>query len=401
MRTLTGRLASLVYLVRPLALTFVGVVLISLGVAFILAWLYRTQPLPIFFYYITLPFLPSYVRGLLLMLLGGGVLAAGIWNLSGVVVVPLTGEAASDDHQIIVNYRANDLPRIAVLSGGAGMLVLSSLSEHARQITCITPPQDPVEYYYRASGLFQFDNVHYVVPTPEKLQVYAELDDGTTTNVMHIDHTPRLAERYVQRLFLRAEGAPPHSTDQRPGALPLTRPVRDAIQTADMIILGPGSLFESIVPNLLIDDLRTAVQKSSARTVYICNLMTEPGLTSGFGVGDHIRAIRTYGGFSPDYVLVNVQRIEPEIQQLYAVAHQAPVYLTPEEYEETIVPTSESVVRRQLMVEGSVVIEADLASSVVRYSASVGNPGASLAVRVLRHDPEKLTTALRQLLRRT
>jgi uncharacterized cofD-like protein len=183
-------------------------------------------------------------------------------------------------------------------------------------------------------------------------------------------------------------------------ALPVTRPALDAIRNADAIILGPGSLFESILPNLLIDDLRTALQQSKARKIFVCNLMTEPGLTTGFSVGDHIRQIKQYGGFTPDYVLVNVQRIEHEVQQVYAAAQQLPVHLTPEEYEETSVPTSENVVQHQLVVEDSIVIEADLASSVVRYNASVNKAGESWAVRVLRHDPEKLITALLKLLRR-
>jgi hypothetical protein len=128
--------------------------------------------------------------------------------------------------------------------------------------------------------------------------------------------------------------------------------------------------------------------------------MTEPGLTTGFGVSEHIRQIKRYCGFTPDYVLVNVQRIEAEVQQLYEAAHQLPVYVTPEEYEETVVPKTEGVTERQLIIEGSVVIETDLASSVVQYKASISNPGESRAVRVLRHDPEKLTTALLEILRR-
>ena len=69
------------------------------------------------------------------------------------------------------------------------------------------------------------------------------------------------------------------------------RQALDAIEQADAIVLGPGSLFESVLPNLLIPEVREAMQRSKARTIYICSLMTEPGLTSGFGVADHIRQI--------------------------------------------------------------------------------------------------------------
>jgi hypothetical protein len=402
------RLSSLVYLTRPLLLTFVGIVLLSVGVAYLLIWLYQTVPVPGVFYYLTLQFLPQLVRGLLLLIVGTTILVVGIWKLSGTVVIPLHGQAGSAD-EVVVDYRARRLPRITVLSGGAGMLVLSSLSRHADQLICITPLQDSIEYYYRASSLFQAQNVDYVVPTPYTPKVYAELNDGTTINVMHVDHHGSLAGQYVTNLYVSqnqnslTEGNGQNSSAdalRHTAELKLTRPAADAIRNADALVLGPGSLFESVLPNFLMDEFRSAVQQSSAKKIFICNLMTEPGLTTGFGVSEHIRQIKRYCGFTPDYVLVNVQRIEAEVQQLYEAAHQLPVYVTPEEYEETVVPKTEGVTERQLIIEGSVVIETDLASSVVQYKASISNPGESRAVRVLRHDPEKLTTALLEILRR-
>jgi hypothetical protein len=128
--------------------------------------------------------------------------------------------------------------------------------------------------------------------------------------------------------------------------------------------------------------------------------MTEPGLTSGFGVADHIRQIVRYGGFAPDYVLVNAQRIDPDVRQMYEAAHQAPVYMNPEEYEETIVSKTDRVTMRDVVVEGAVVIEADLATSVVQLTASLDQPGAGRTVRVLRHDPDKLAAAILEILRR-
>lgn len=418
MQTILRRLASLVYLSKPLATTFVGIVLLSLGVAYLLVWFYGNVPVPGFVYYLTLQFMPELLRAAVLLVAGLGVLGAGIWNLSGVVSVSLR-ERDLTSNKMVIGYRAAGRPpRIVVLSGGAGVLILANLGRHVEQMTCITPVQDPIEYYYRASGLFQFQNVHYVVPTPETLRVYAELDEGTVVNVMRIDNTPELAPRYVKRLYLAEEeghraqralapiaqaggnGAVMQAAAPITTAPPLTRPALEAIRNADAIVFGPGSLFESILPNFLIDELRVAVQQSKARKIYICNLMTEPGLTTGFSVGDHIREIKQYAGFAPDYTLVNVQRIESEVQQLYAAAHQMPVYLTPEEYEETVVPMGEGVTQRQLMLEDSVIIESDLASAVIQFNASVNNPGENWAVRVLRHDPEKLTTTILELLRR-
>jgi cytidylate kinase len=107
-----------------------------------------------------------------------------------------------------------------------------------------------------------------------------------------------------------------------------------------------------------------------------------------------------YGGFAPDYVMVNAQRIDPDVRQIYEAANQSPVFLNPEDYEETIVSTTDRVTARDVIVEGSVVIETDLASSVVQLTASLDHPGEGRTVRVLRHDPEKLAAAIQEILRR-
>lgn len=408
MPTISRRLSSLAYLTRPLALAFVGVLLIALGIAYLLLWLYDTGTAPSLLSLLTLQFLPPLLRGILPMGAGAIVLGLGIWYLSSVTVVPLPNATAGTDEVVISSRRDTRPLKVVVMSGGAGILVLSELSESVQRMTCITPVQDPVEYYYRASNLGQLPNIYYVVPTPEPFKVYAELDDGTLINVMHVDHHTELAPRHVARLMVLPNATTERLTatndtaqlQQEVATTPLPQVVREAITSADAIILGPGSLFESVLPNFLLNELRETVQQSRARTIYVCNLMTEPGLTTGFGVGDHIRQIKRYAGFAPDFVLINAQRIDSDIRDIYAAAHQAPVYLNPEEYEETAVPASDQMVTKQVMVEGSVIIETDLASSVIQSRASITKPGETRAVRVLRHDPEKLRQAILEVLRR-
>ena len=396
MRLIIKRLSSLSYLARPLALTFVGIVLLSLGVAYFFIALYHTVELPLIFRYLTLQFLPRWLRGLVLVTIGLAALAIGLWRLSGLAVIPLNAKQASDDELVLGYQRASRPPSIAVLSGGPGILILAGLGRHAARLTCITPVQDPVEYYYRASSLFNFENVYYVAPTPTMAHVEVELDDGTRHDIkQNLSHDERLAPRHVIGMFLvdsqSQDGIPP---------VDVTKLTLDALKQADAIIMGPGSLFESILPNLLIPDIRAAIKQSKARKIYICNLMTEPGLTTGFSVADHIRQIVRYGGFAPDYVLVNAQRIEPDVRQIYSAANQSPVYLAPEEYEETIVSATERVTTRDLVVEGAVVIETDLASSQLQLTASLDHPGERRTVRVLRHDPDKLAAAIMEILRR-
>src|SRR5689334_488750 len=96
MQAILNRLSSLKYLLRPLALVGVGIVLLSLGLAYFVVALYHTADVPDFFYYVTLQFLPRWTRGFLLGGAGLAVLIAGIWQLSSVVVISLTPEQEND-----------------------------------------------------------------------------------------------------------------------------------------------------------------------------------------------------------------------------------------------------------------------------------------------------------------
>ena len=106
---------------------------------------------------------------------------------------------------------------------------------------------------------------------------------------------------------------------------PLPKAV-EAIQQADLILLGPGSLYTSILPNLLIPEIAKAIAKSKAPRVYIANLMTQPGETSGYALADHLRAIQRH---TPrrviDWVVANRQPISPEVARRYRAQGAEPV----------------------------------------------------------------------------
>ncbi|GAA0695607.1 MULTISPECIES: gluconeogenesis factor YvcK family protein [Clostridium] len=91
-----------------------------------------------------------------------------------------------------------------------------------------------------------------------------------------------------------------------------------AIMEADAIILGPGSLYTSVIPNLLVKDISSALHKSDAIKIYVSNIMTQPGESDGYTVSDHIKAIFKHGGNNiVDYVICNVAGIDEELRKKY------------------------------------------------------------------------------------
>ena len=91
-----------------------------------------------------------------------------------------------------------------------------------------------------------------------------------------------------------------------------------AISDADAVILGPGSLYTSVIPNLLIREIRDAVEKTKALRIYVSNIMTQPGESDNFDVKEHIKAINKHAKCSVvDYVLVNIGKISNDLEQKY------------------------------------------------------------------------------------
>jgi uncharacterized cofD-like protein len=102
----------------------------------------------------------------------------------------------------------------------------------------------------------------------------------------------------------------------------------EAIQQADIILMGPGSLYTSIIPNLLIPEIAHAVARSKAPRVYIANLMTQPGETTHYALGDHLRAIAHHvRGRVVDAVVANRQSVSPEVVRRYRAEGAEPVFL--------------------------------------------------------------------------
>ena len=105
-----------------------------------------------------------------------------------------------------------------------------------------------------------------------------------------------------------------------------------AIQEAEYIIIGPGSLYTSIIPNLLVPDITNAIAKANVPRIYVCNIMTQPGETEGYSVADHIREIdRISKKKLFDAVLVHRKPPTVVSLQRYALENSHPVYLDRQE----------------------------------------------------------------------
>lgn len=101
----------------------------------------------------------------------------------------------------------------------------------------------------------------------------------------------------------------------------------EAISNAECIILGPGSLYTSIIPNLLLPEISCAIRKSSARKIYIANIMTQPGESTGYNLADHVNAIEKHGGKGIiDTIIVNNQMPPAEILEKYIQENSIPVF---------------------------------------------------------------------------
>ncbi|MDU2067235.1 MAG: uridine diphosphate-N-acetylglucosamine-binding protein YvcK [Veillonella sp.] len=153
-----------------------------------------------------------------------------------------------------------------------------------------------------------------VIPSStEFIQLSAELIDGTIVDgESNIPH----AGKKIKRVFSSPEHPKPEGAALR------------AIDEADVIILGPGSLYTSIIPNLLTDKIADHVRASKANKIYIANVMTQPGETSGYTLADHVQAIIDHsGGGIIDTVLANDGPLPIQMVEQYSAVGSEPVVI--------------------------------------------------------------------------
>lgn len=181
--------------------------------------------------------------------------------------------------------------------------------------------------------------------TLSDMKIWADFADGR-----RIEGESNIPEALGQIVHL---GCEPHNPPALPSAL-------QAIQDADYIIIGPGSLYTSILPNFLVPELAAAVAQARVPRVYVCNVMTQPGETTGYTVADHIRAIdKTWPQLLFDAVLVQKRPPSNDIQLAYAQENSATVAFDREE----VLKLGRQIILSHVMIE-------DFAKKQVRHDSN-------------------------------
>lgn len=161
-------------------------------------------------------------------------------------------------------------------------------------------------------------NIFDAVQTLSKMMdvdghIYPASNEPLTLNAEFVDGTIESGETEISKQRKQIKHVWVTDTDTPDETPEAVSPVIEAIQEADVIVLGPGSLFTSILPNLMIKNLGEAVRTSPAELIYICNIMTQKGETESYTDAEHVRVINDHlGGKYVDTVLVNAGKVGPD-----------------------------------------------------------------------------------------
>lgn len=203
-----------------------------------------------------------------------------------------------------------------------------------------------------------------VVPvTHEKVNLVATYEDGVTLTGEHAIDEPT-ADRKDQRITELS--VTPHAT--------ISERAEDVLLGADLIVIGPGDLYTSVLANVVVEGVPEAIRNSGAKLAYVSNLMTKCGQTTGMGVQEHLDEITRYVGRTPDVVFVNTTGFPDELLERYQADDECPVEMN---------YTGESEV-----------VAADLlATEAVQTST-----GDVLKRSLIRHDSRKLARKIMEII---
>ena len=252
---------------------------------------------------------------------------SSLYDLSAIVVVSDNGGSTRRLRDEFGFLPVGDLRQcLAALADGANQDAVRSLllyrfskgeglSGHNLGNLILTALEDmfatPGEAINTATKVFGVRG--HVFPSTEKsVQLVITYQDGTVRIGEEALDLPEFGGQKIKHIKLSPAAA-------------IYPPAKAALLSADWIVVGPGDLYGSILPNTLVRGVATALKKSSARLIYICNLMTHYSQTHKLSASDHVREITKYCGRSPDYIILNKAPIHPKILKSYAQQNAYPV----------------------------------------------------------------------------
>lgn len=333
---------------RWLVMLGLGITILALGAAYILRDIYQFWTFPPFVYYLTLQFIPRWIRGLLFGGLGIGMVTIALIQLGHSLLSPFIRPGQEDVVEVMYRHRRREHgPRIVGIGGGHGLsTLLRGLKEHTSAITAIVTVADDggsSGRLRRSLGVLppgDFRNCIVALADDEDLltqlfqyrfskgselnghslgnlfiaamaEITGSFERALAESARVLAVQGRILPSTLENVTLCADlaGEQVAGESEIPKAkLPIERvylrPDRvraypeaiRAILQAEMIVAGPGSLYTSVLPNLLVEDLVEAIRASKAIKVYVCNVATQPGETDGYTLGDHVAAIERHVG---------------------------------------------------------------------------------------------------------
>lgn len=333
-----------------------GVTLVALGLAYVLVDVYRSADLPDAAYYVTLQFLPRLERALVVGAAGLTAIVIAAIELSRSILTPLTRPQQSVAETVLRHRQRERGPKIVAIGGGTGQsTLLRGLKQYTSNLTAIVtvaddggssgrlrrelgvlPPGDfrnclaaLADDEALTTQLFQyrfsprqtdldghaFGNLFITAMT----DLSGSFENALVESSRVLAITGRILPSSLSDVMLSAEVRMPDGLRRVDGESSITHAggvierVRlqpddaraypetiRAILDADLIVLGPGSLYTSVLPNLLIRSIPEALRATRAMVMYVCNVATQHGETDQFTVHDHVRAIERHIG--PDVI---------------------------------------------------------------------------------------------------
>lgn len=191
----------------------------------------------------------------------------------------------------IMNYRFKDNPRSTLAGHNLGNLILTALTDTTGNF------MDAIASVSKVLSV-----KGNIIPSSEDLIVLcARMSDGT---VIRGESNIPIYQNHIQEVFYDVD------VEATPEAI-------EAIMEADVIIFGVGSLYTSILPNVIVPKIKEALQKTKAKKVYYVNAMSQLGETQGYCAEDHVNALLTHGNFKLDLVVGSNDEIPQEVLDVY------------------------------------------------------------------------------------